>query len=537
MLEWTEVSERMTNFKQLVDWDVFTDEQKFILACIVENNFSQRKIQEEWANRRNGEKLSFEAIQTCVIRSGLGRPWEKGMQGGNENYLCDADMKTLEEIIEARARLTKALTTQNAIDEAEKLKAQRYQMCCSMLNFIGYKKLAESIRNVEVREPSRPWLNQLQKHINFYLSICYQLESTRYFSCALEIIDSYFANWAEIFRATPEQLFFVADETMMSPNKPLKVVVPRDISQYIEPLPPDSAHITAFCVNNLSAVKPPPLIIVSKLKRIPQELKTFVDSGMIWLSSSPSGWMNRQLFLAWTINFCNWLYQYRMQLPATIAHSEAVLLMDGHTSRECPAALEILQYFNCRVIILPAHTTHVLQLFDVGLASPMKKRFTLLLQELWKDKTKYVEGNTAATMRKLSVEAFIGAWNTICNPTLVSSAAAAVGIKPVNPNAVREKPYVRDFTADERQQYESFQRRMNHRLQISNCCLTSREKIAEIRDSLHGITGNNIICSSYEPNGEDFAAYHYQTTKKFFEDINASNDSVFSFYPFGFWRY
>ena len=125
-------------------------------------------------------------------------------------------------------------------------------------------------------------LNQFQTILILYLSICNQLEFTRIFSCRLEIIDSYLKAWKEKYMlGDPKQFCFVVDEIMMLPSKLLKLLVTRNI----EHRPSDSAHITAFCVNNRYAIQLQSTNIVSKLKR---KLKTFAKSWMIHLSFSLS---------------------------------------------------------------------------------------------------------------------------------------------------------------------------------------------------------------------------------------------------------
>ena len=240
----------------------------------------------------------------------------------------------------------------------------------------------------------------------------------------------------------------------MAPNKPLKILVPSDILEYFEPAPPEPAHITAFCVNNLMAVKPPLFIILSQLKNVPQELLKYVRSGKIWLASSTSGWMDTHLFLTWAINFVNWLTHYRNTLSPNIAAKPALLVLDGHPSRECPAALSLFAWANIKCVILPSHCTHVLQVFDVSLASPLKRRFTNLFNEYIKDKKYVIERNSAATLRNVVVTALIEAWDAVCVPSNVVAGATQTGLNPVNNGAVRNSPYVRDFTDAERAVYQ-----------------------------------------------------------------------------------
>ena len=45
-----------------------------------------------------------------------------------------------------------------------------------------------------------------------------------------------------------------------------------------------------------------------------------------------------------------------------------------------PIALELLAAFNIKVLVLPGHITHILQLFDVSLAAPFKRKYTDLFR-------------------------------------------------------------------------------------------------------------------------------------------------------------
>ena len=338
----------------------------------------------------------------------------------------------------------------------------------------------------------------------------------------------------DLFRATPEELFFVGDETMMVPNKPLKVLVPPDILNYLEPAPPEPTHITAFCVNSLLAVKPPLLVIVTDLKKVPNELKKFVSSGKIWLASSSSGWMDRHVFLGWAINFVNWLVHYRTTLSSSVASKSALLVLDGHVSRECPAALYLFAAANIKCVILPSHCHHMLQLFDEALASPLKRRFTNLFNDYIKNKNYTIENNSAATLRNVIVHALVEAWDAVCVQCNVSAGATQVGINPVNPGVVRASPYVRDFTPEERAVFQRHMERMRNRVSTSNSCITETDKIAEIRNAMNNRPEWNIIKQEFVvPQGADVnVAYFYFSHALITSINNGSSHWLSPIYPF-----
>ena len=64
----TEFVASLTRIKELVDWDVFSNEQKWVIYSSVENKLTWRAIAAAWAAIKN-ESISFEAIATCLLRS------------------------------------------------------------------------------------------------------------------------------------------------------------------------------------------------------------------------------------------------------------------------------------------------------------------------------------------------------------------------------------------------------------------------------------------------------------------------------------
>ena len=320
------------------------------------------------------------------------------------------------------------------------------------------------------------------------------VDGKRFLACSNDVIDSFFIKFATIIRETDDLLRFTADETMMETLKATKVVVPEEIKRYVESKPPELPHITAMCCNNIIGTKPPLFLIIQKKKTIPIELKPLCDTGKIWLISTPHGWMDRWAFLLWAFCFHIFFKNLKDIMPTNYLVKQGLLVCDGHSSRENPLALQLLHSSKIRVLILPPHTTHVLQLFDVGLASILKKRFTALFIDMLKKKEAYIEGNMTASMRKIGVEAFVRAWDDVCNKDNCSAAAQRVGLNPVSSEAPKESPYVRDPTEQERALLNERRNRMRNCLIINNCELTTEEKIAEIRTFVQKSEKDKDLC-------------------------------------------
>lgn len=101
----------------------------------------------------------------------------------------------------------------------------------------------------------------------------------------------------------------------------------------------------------------------------PPELREFD----CFLTSQKSGWISKRLFLI----FCIWLTikiknvrQYN--LPDSMFNKVVVILMDNHSLRLNPLALQFLAKHHITVIEFPPHYTHLLQPFDVVVARSFK---------------------------------------------------------------------------------------------------------------------------------------------------------------------
>lgn len=66
---------------------------------------------------------------------------------------------------------------------------------------------------------------------------------------------------------------------------------------------------------------------------------------------------------------------YRLTLDPSIRNERMLLLVDGHLSRLNYLASIILTIFGIDLLVFPGHCSHLLQLFDVAVAGPLKVEF------------------------------------------------------------------------------------------------------------------------------------------------------------------
>lgn len=289
------------------------------------------------------------------------------------------------------------------------------------------------------------WFIQFLTRNNFSIKTPAKLEEIRDKYCHSNVLLQFYNNLIAHLPRNPN-VIFNADETASSFNGKGKVIVP-DGKHPIKYSHIIKSHFTAFCCFNASGTKVlRPFIILPNLKKFPGDLE-FLKSHAYFCSSS-SGWITSRLFLAFAIYFCHEISLYRIQNKIS---EDIWLILDGHKSRLNSIAIEYFAQFRINVLILPAHTTHVVQPFDVGLAAPMKQRIRqyidappAFIQDIINSQT-----TDAAKNRILIVSAIINAWSQVATPLNCASAFYATGIFPFNINKVIQNRFVRTSNAND----------------------------------------------------------------------------------------
>ena len=86
--------------------------------------------------------------------------------------------------------------------------------------------------------------------------------------------------------------------------------------------------------------------------------------------------MTEKMFYIWALLLLTWLTGYRATvLPDSLRNSNILLVIDGCLGHGAPEAFDLFAKHNVTVLVLPAHTSHLLQPFDVVLAAPLKASF------------------------------------------------------------------------------------------------------------------------------------------------------------------
>ena len=264
--------------------------------------------------------------------------------------------------------------------------------------------------------------------------------------CHANVIIAFYSMLEKTIHQIPE-LLFNADETALALNSGGKVIVPKD-SYPTKSTLRISSHYSAMLCFNACGYTMQPFIILPNIKTLPQELKYF--DGCVDFAVAPNGWMSSNLFLVWALIFCRRLRLYRLSLNESIRNKECFLILDGHKSRLNGEALELFAANNIRVIILPAHSSHCTQPFDVGIGSPFKTRLRQLYASLPERIVKFVFDDPSVNVSATAYERFKlvyamhDAWKVASTKRNCVSAFEQSGIFPLNVDKVLSRSDVKD---------------------------------------------------------------------------------------------
>ena len=147
-----------------------------------------------------------------------------------------------------------------------------------------------------------------------------------------------------------------------------------------------------------------------------------------FFSSTPSGWTNNQLGMAWLRQV------FDRETKAKARRSYRLLIIDGHGSH---VTMEFIKYCDENRILLaiyPPHSTHTLQPLDVCLFKPLSSAYSAELTDFMHE----CQGLSAITKRDF-FRFFWKAWDATFKDSTILKAFKVTGISPVDPEAVLKK--------------------------------------------------------------------------------------------------
>jgi hypothetical protein len=105
---------------------------------------------------------------------------------------------------------------------------------------------------------------------------------------------------------------------------------------------------------------------------------------------------------------------------------QRLLLLDGYGSHLTARFIAFCIDRSIDLVVLPPHTSHILQLLDVGVFSPLKRALSAEIEKLFRLDTRRI-------LRVEWTEAYITARNRAFIPRSIESSFRASGIYPLSP--------------------------------------------------------------------------------------------------------
>jgi serine/threonine protein kinase len=457
-------------------------------------------------------------ITKCLKRTVMGLPYPAG-KGGRKPYLGKEDAERLKEQVKERQDIICPMTVVDLMEAAQALRQHRYDEAVKCLCSTHSLGCVAGLGPVEVIPPSRPWVNSFAQKCALVLKYLPQIDLNRLTGATIQKISAFFDEFENVIPQYPPQMIFGADETMVDLHRVYKHVVTEGGGQVVS-AEKELPHISGMMAHSCGGARVPPFVIVPKLQNPTPDLIDIVQNQQAWLVSSPKGWQIRDTFFLWAVHFCHWSTSYRSKLPDPLMRMGKILLiLDGHVSRACPAALDLFRLFKIDVLILPAHTSHVLQMFDIGIAASLKRLLAVFYRE--GQKLDFHEHNAdIARLRHSAISALIKAWESCASPDVCRQAAKSAGMVPCDRTKVLGNDYVIDGNVPWLREMENRQRRET--LNINSRMITDPGVIEEIRNHVSELNPDSPLLQFGQ--GDSYVA-------ELFKLVNRLSCKMFSRWP------
>ena len=167
--------------------------------------------------------------------------------------------------------------------------------------------------------------------------------------------------------------------------------------------------------------------------------------------------MTRNSFRFYALTFVAKLSLVILRLPKELREEPVLLFMDGQPSRWAFYANLSFWTFNVDVITFPGHSSHLLQMFDVAIAAPLKSeikkelsasRFATFLTTLRPQDFAMNRKQNARELRALLIESFFTAYGRVVTTKNCRHSFEATGIAPYSPDIPLSNAYAMDPPAE-----------------------------------------------------------------------------------------
>jgi hypothetical protein len=294
------------------------------------------------------------------------------------------------------------------------------------------RDLAEEIRLSRFRLSSNPtsyppiskrWIDRFRNRYPELKTVYSRaLDASRFEGVSYLVVNAYFDALTDLFleNSYPSDAIFNVDETgfALGTTLPSKVLIRRGDTTAFKKISGRQEWITAIeCIGASGVALPPLLIFKAKY------------TSTAWIpASTPENWKFSTSTSGWTSD--NHAYEWLTTLfePETRRNDgkRRLLLLDGHGSHLTARFIAFCLDKTIDLVVLPPHTSHILQPLDVGVFSPLKRALSTEIEKLFRLDARRI-------LRIEWTEAYITARSRAFIPRSIESSFRASGIYPLSP--------------------------------------------------------------------------------------------------------
>jgi hypothetical protein len=152
------------------------------------------------------------------------------------------------------------------------------------------------------------------------------------------------------------------------------------------------------------------------------------DDHRVHFASSPSGWTNNELGLAWLKQ----VFDRSTKLKA--GRGYRLLILDGHGSHLTMDFIEYCDRNRILLAIYPPHSTHTLQPLDVVMFKPLSSAYSAQIASFMERS----QGLTSMSKRDF-YPMFMAAWEASFKEATILKAFEATSLSPFNPEVILDR--------------------------------------------------------------------------------------------------
>ena len=163
-------------------------------------------------------------------------------------------------------------------------------------------------------------------------------------------------------------------------------------------------------------------MIYPRKRAVPESMKIGAVPGTIFMTSN-NGWITQEIYFEW----------FKFFIKCIPPPRPVLLIEDGHGSHITLDVIELARKNDIHLLCLPSHTSHILQLLDIGVFKSFKSGYSKACR-------KYIMENPGRVITSEVIASLVGeTWAHSITPMNILSGFKKSGISPLNPSEVSDR--------------------------------------------------------------------------------------------------